>query len=667
MRITRNICMRNCYDTCSMLSTAENGRLKKVAGDPEQTFTAGTLCSKGYSYLQYVYNPDRILHPLRQTHRGAGNWERITWEEALEEITDRILKIYRESGSFLPLAFHSGTGNKGVLARAMYYMLSSLGPITQFRNLGAGAVSADAQILDFGRTLPLDPEEMSAADLIVLWGVNPAATSIHQMRLLQKVRQEGGEVILIDVYPSLTARRVDDYVLVKPGGDGALALAILRELIFKNSLDYAFLQERSEGWEDFRDWLLEADPAELERVSGVKRARISYLADKIRSATAPVFWLGKGLQHYSNSGQNIRAIHALAVSGGLGCSIYESYDTERLFRGMWGFPGEQHNRHLGFSSLTSTFQGLDPAIRMLWITQSNPLMQGTALANFRKTLETIELIVTTEHFLTETARYSDIILPSATLFETEDVVAGGWNKWIGLNEQTIAPLGEVKSELEIAQALTRKLNQREEGICPFPAERTPKEWLNLAVNPQLCDRLGISSYEQLREGPKKLSLFGMEGLLKSAPKYRFVVTEANEQGVPEIPMLLGPITAAGGYPYRLISIHQAVRFNSQLSNLSWLAEGVGPPEILIGQKIALAKGIGTGNPVMLYNQAGEVILKAKVCDSVPDDILICSSREDMHGKSINTLVSTHETDLGRITKNNSDLAHHETFVNLNRW
>lgn len=150
-------------------------------------------------------------------------------------------------------------------------------------------------------------------------------------------------------------------------------------------------------------------------------------------------------------------------------------------------------------------------------------------------------------------------------------------------------------------------------------------------------------------------------------KYKFVVPEAIAQECPEIPSLVAPTSPPSGYPYRLICIRKADRFNSQLGNLSWILAGQGPDEILLGEELARLKRIASGNRVIVYNQWGEVIVKAKVCRELPEAALICSARQDLHGQSINNLISARETDMGKITNEISDVAFHDTFVNIVRW
>ncbi len=660
MQITRHVCPLNCNDSCSILAYVDNYRLIKVSGDPLHSYTLGTLCSKGYSLAEHVYHPDRILYPLRQSARGSGNWKRITWEEALQEISSNIIDIYQNDGNLLSLALLDGKANTGVLARSLSHMLSSIAPLTQIESLQSGGPGYDAELLDFGLYGQKDPEDMGKADLIVLWGVNPASTAIHQMRILQQARNRGTKVILIDVFPSMTANNVDEAIFVKPGGDGALALAVLRELILKSSVNYHFLLHESEGWGILQDWLLDTDPEQLLKVAGISSKAITHLADEIRHSSSAAFWIGKGLQKYSNSGQNIRAIHALAVAGGAmencGGGVYTSQPADFLLNSIWG-SDLKNNRKMNLSSLVLNRNTFNPAIRMLWVTQSNPLVQGTELQALREMIDSLDLIVTTDYFLTPTARYSDIVLPAATIFEMEDLVAGSWHQWLGLNERAITPLGEVRSELEVAQALTQVLNEAFPGVCSFQAERTISDWFRQGVLPQLYRQLEIDNYRELKTGPRKIPLNKFADNSIQQKKYRFVVPEAMELGCPEIPSAIAPVSPPESYPYRLICVRQADRFNSQFGNISWLLEGRATNEIILNRELAGLKKIVSGDPVSVYNQWGEVILKAKVCQELSDKIIICSARQDLDGKSINTLIGGQET----------DIAYHDTFVNIARY
>ncbi|WP_026198884.1 molybdopterin-dependent oxidoreductase [Desulfitobacterium hafniense] len=678
MRLTRHVCPRNCFDTCSLHAYVdENGQLVKVSGDAQQLYTAGTLCSKGYSYVQYVYNQKRILYPMQQNPRGSGNWERISWDEAMRKISEQILKNYKDYGSFLPIAYLRGSGNIGILAKAMEGMLSSLGDITVIGGTLCGAAGQDAQVLDFGAQNPMDPEQMAKADCVILWGVNPASNAIHQMRILQQVRKRGGQVILIDVISTATATQVDNLISVRPGGDGALALATLRELLYKNRIDHRFLVEKTEGWDALRDWLLDVDPARLYEVAGVTAAQVSDLADRIIDSSSVAFWIGMGMQRYSNSGQNVRAIHALAAAGGfldnLG-GIYAPYFPDAFFADLWSTnsnPRTQGIRKIGAHALESQRFSLDPPVRMLWVSMSNILTQGTDLQTLKHCLNDIDFVVSTDHYFTETVNMSDIVLPATTLFEAEDVVLGYWHKWLSLNEQAISPLGEARSELEIARSLTRMLNTLEPGLCPFPADRTAQEWLEIAISPEISAMAGIKNVEDLGKGPRKMHypVLGRDvPFATPSGKYRFQVPEAMDQGCPEIPSLVDPCTPPASYPYRLLAVHKVDQMNSQLANLEWVAEGSRDQGTLwLGPGLARLKGIISGDKLTLYNQIGEISLRAKIRLGIPDDLLVCLTRQDMNGKSVNCLTGKQETDLGRVSTGFPGVAYHDTFVNFTLW
>ncbi|MBS3968989.1 MAG: molybdopterin-dependent oxidoreductase, partial [Clostridia bacterium] len=167
-RVTRHVCPRNCYDACGILAYVKNGRLVKVSGDPLHGYTRGKLCSKGYNYLNMVYNPDRLKYPMRQAVRGSGIWQKISWDEALEIICEKILDLKDRYGTTLPVCLNKYSGNFGLLHYAAEGMFNSLGPTTQSLGSPCWSAGLDAQFFDFGNNYNSDPEEIEQAELIIL-------------------------------------------------------------------------------------------------------------------------------------------------------------------------------------------------------------------------------------------------------------------------------------------------------------------------------------------------------------------------------------------------------------------------------------------------------------------------------------------------------------------
>lgn len=698
VRVTKHVCPKDCYDTCSMLAYVDDrGHLVKVAGDPDNEYTQGKLCCKGYAYPHYVYHPKRLTYPMLQWPRFSGNWKRISWEDALERIAKKIIEIKKEYGSYLPIGLLKGPGNYGVLAEATEGVFSSLGPITKASGSLCLSAGWDAQLLDFGGVHSNNPKEMSKAKLLLLWGVNPAATAIHQMPEIQNLRKAGGKVILIDIIPTATSNHVDKFIQVRPGGDGALALGLIRELVLKNRIDHTFLKEKTVGWESFRSWLLQSDSDELASVSGVTGEDLGELVQLIMYCKPLAIWPGSGLQRYANGGQNMRAIHALAAvcgsfeSEGSGV-FWQSIDfyglNQKIFKSgmqliegndsrserLEGKMGDQkplcsQNRLIGLNALAQNLRGCqDPPVKMMWITSSNYLARGTDVIAMRKQMMEMDMVVTVDHFLTETAQASDIVLPATTCFEGWDVVASYWHNRMGVSQQAILPVGESRSELTIAQSLSRALNVLEPGVCSFPMEGSEENWLSERITPWLKKNLGIENYLDLLKGEHFWSVSDQdEGKTFSTPsgKFQFIAPEAMEQGCPELPILIYPKEPPITYPFRFLVLHRAENLNSQFSNLEWM-DSEASSEVWLSPTVAKIKGIENGDIVVLYNELGEVHFRAKIKPRIPEEVLICYTWQDLRGKPVNNLTKVQETDLGQALTGFPGVAYHDTFVNLVR-
>lgn len=671
MKQTSHTCPRDCFDACGMIAHVnDRGRLVKVSGDTRHRYTNGKLCCKGYAYTQYVYHPDRIIYPMRQFPRNSGNWERISWEEANEIICNKIIDINKKYHSFLPIAYMKGGGNYGVMSEATKGLFTSLGPISIVNIAGAICLASawDAQLLDFGNYISPPPMEMAKANTVILWGINPVVTATHQIPMIEKVKARGGKVILIDVYPSKSKVLADQFIQVKPGGDGALALAILKTLLLLGKINFSSLKEYS-GWQLFSEWLINAEFSFLNEVSGVDGTVVEQLAKELAKTSQVAFWLGTGLQRYSNGGQNIRNIHALAVAIGsvdsVGGGIYFARKDHWQFNYSFNHftkHDDIENRYLGINSLAKNLSECkEPPIEMLWMTSCNPLDRCSDVIALREQVKVIDFVVTVDHFLTTSAKASDLVLPATTCFEAWDIVASYWHHWIGLNQPAIEPVGDCRSELQIAKSLSKRLSELKPGLTSFPWKNSDDEWLSKEFSDMLKQNLQITSYQSLLDGARPLQLVN-----EQKNNYRFKVPEAMLQGNPELPILVSPIEPPKTYPLRFLLLHRTENLNSQLTNIAWLKSELTDVRLFLSPNVASKKGIVSGQKVVVYNHLGEVHLIAKVMQSLSDEIVICYSPYDMRGESINVLVGEQETDLGRHKFQYPGVAFYDTFVNVGK-
>lgn len=671
--ITRHICPRNCYDTCAILATVKNGKIVNITGDPAHGYTHGKLCAKGYSYLRRLYSPDRIKQPLRQRGRNTGSWYPVTWDEALEIICEKILHLKTKYGSTLPICLNKYSGNFGLLNTAIEGLFNRLGPTTQAFGSPCWSAGLDAQYFDFGNNYNSDPENLGQAELIILWGVNPAWTAVHSLPYIHQAQRRGTKVIVIDPFYSETAKKADIFIQVRPGQDGCLALALAKIIANKGREDKVFLERFTHGWAEYKEYLEGLDLKEMSQKCGVSLKVIDRLADLLIDNKPAFIWMGFGIQRYTNGGQNIRAIDALgALTGNIGRSgggvHYANLSIWNLFQ--MNFQKQEHkNRLLNINKFASELERTqDPPVKMLWIANRNLFRQDTNLATLTRLSKDIELIVSIELFMTESTKYADLILPTTTIFEEIDIVPGYWHHWIALNEQAIKPLYQSKSDLEIAMMVSRRLNELKPGSSTFPWDKSPEAFLDEEFDDRAYRLIGIDHWSALKESPVKIKIpdVSWEDRLFETPsgKFEFYSDRAEREGYPGLPIIREPLSPLELYPFRLISPHSQHSLNSQFSNVDWIKTIYNEPTVSMNPANARDKNIYSGSLVRIFNQHGEISLKALVTNSVPPDVLVSHQGSANQELIINKLLGGELTDMGSIVTGNSGLAIFDTFVDI---
>lgn len=708
-QVFRNACPRNCYDTCSIKSYVKDGVLEFIEGAPESTYTDGGLCVKGYAYPRRVYSPDRIKYPMRQVGRGSGNWERITWDEALTIIAEKILELKKEDGSLLGLGMTKYSGNFGITHYGVEGMMSSLGYTSRFVGTPCWPAGIDAQNYDMGNMWCNDPEDMVDSKYIILWGVNPAHCSVHSMKYVYQARQNGAKVVLIDPVLTQTAVKADEYLEIKTGADGALALGMARHLVDMDLVDRDWAAANSVGYDEFEAYLKDEITVEwAAKETGIPAWIIMQIAEEFAQADPATIWIGYGMQRHVNGGANVRAIDALVamtgnigkVGGGAryGHLMTWGFNYHAMIQsppeGSVGFVGETgpmgefagaaegegdgEPAEVTYSdrafNINKTAQGIldaaDPPIRMLWVSHKNVLSQDFDRAKLLEAFATLDLIVVADQFFNQTVEQADIVLPVTTLFEDWTVNVSYWHYWISINEQAIEPLFEAKSDIEIASMLSAKLNSMEPGSCTFPENIDTKEWMEKEFNENTYALYDMTSWEDLKNGPQKSKLYltpwadGQFGT--PSGKYEFKSELAAEHGHDALPKYKPNRVPYA--PYRLLTPHDRFNIHSQFQNVDWMADYNPEPFVYLHPSVAAAKGIRDGNTVRVYNKVGEMTIKAKVTDNVPADTLLMY--EGWYGPknsfNVNALVDDLEADMGKYQTGAPGVAIHDQFANIEK-
>lgn len=681
-KVTRHVCPRNCYDACGMLAYTYNGVLKKVDGDPSHGYTNGKICAKGYSYVNRVYHRDRLKYPLMQEKRGSGNWKRITWEKAIDIIANKIIELNTRYGSNLSLALNKYSGNFGILHYAVEGLFNSLGKTTQAVGSPCWSAGLDANYYGFGDHQTSDPSDLKNAKLIILWGVNPAWTAVHSLRYINEAKAKGAKVVVIDPVYTSTAKKADLYIQVRPSSDGALALGIAKIILNKNSYDKHFIEHHTHGFEDFKNYLETFSLEEAAALSGQDITLIEKLADMI-SSTKPVFiWTGFGLQRHINGGQNIRAINALgAMTGNIGIpgggvhfaqQATWSFNFNFLINNQSTLKGKKAIREININNFSTELKNLsDPPVKFLWISCRNLLAQDTRKKELIDIFKNLEMIVTVDQFLTPTTTYSDIVLPATTHFEEMDVVPGYWHHWIGINQQAIEPYYECKSDLEIAQLLSQRLNQISPGFCDFPEKGEAKDIIEREFNEQMYEMLGINHWSELLNGPRRANIpttAWEDGIFKTpSKKFEFYSETAKNNALPPLPSYNSGVRPSQKYHYWLITPHSQYGLNSQFQNTDWMLNVNPEPIIYVSNKIAQEKGIKSGEMVSVFNEHGQIMVKAKISGDIANDtVLFYQSWFPSSDCSINCLIPGYSTDMGEVSTGSAGIAFYDAFVDVEK-
>lgn len=681
--IFHSACPRNCYDTCSILSTVEDGILKRVAGDPGNTYTRGRLCAKGYSYTRSIYSPDRIKYPMRQTKRGSGKWDRISWDEAYDIIARKILDIKKEYGSTLPICLDKYSGNFNLLNYCIEGMMSSIGHTTRAQGTPCWPAGIDAQTFDFGTIYNNDPEDLPNSKYLIIWGANPSWCSVHSMHLVEEAKEKGCKLVVIDPIVTQTASKADLYIQIKPSTDGALALGMARWILDNGLHDAQWLAQNSIGAEAFFQYLRENVTLEwASKKTGVPKEIIVQLAREYASTKPANIWVGYGMQRHTNGGQNVRCIDALAAMTGNigksgGGSQYAQLETWGVqYNAMVMKPPAgtttKADRNININNFgAEVLEAMDPPIKMLWIACRSPLTQDPEPDMVKKAFDSMDLVVTADLYMNPTVEMSDIVLPVTTAFETAGLNVSYWHYWLALNEPAIAPMYEAKSDLSIAMELSAKLNELEPGSCTYPTGGSWQEWVAAEFNAKFCDQFGIRGWEDLKKGPvkaKKGLIAWEDGKFRTpSGKYEFTSQEAVRFGHPLIPSYLEETPTPENYPLRLMSPHWKLSINGQFQNLDWMMGIHKEPFAEIHPDTAAEYRIENGDKVKIFNEQGSVEVKARLSRlTARDTVVVYEMWLKDNPFNINATLSATPADMGSKATGKPGIAFHDNFVALQK-
>ncbi len=694
MEIKYSVCPHDCPDACSLKVEMDNGKIVKIAGDPSHPVTKGVICEKVRAYPERIYNPSRILYPMRRIgKKGDGEFEKISWEAAVEEIVKRWKELTFAYGSESILPYSYG-GTEGIINKASMdrRLFNKIGATRLERTICSAAGSLGYQ-LAYGSSISINPIDTVNSKLIIFWGINALETNMHQAIFADNARKNGAKIIAIDVHRNKTAKWADDFYLILPGSDGALALGISYIILRDNLTDKAFLEKYSHGFNEFYTKVMEYPPGRVTDLTGLSQKQIEYLAE-VYAKTKPSFIrIGNGLQHHDNGGINTWAISLLPAlvgawkdKGGGALKSNSGYFplNDKILEG-WDLI-KHSPRTVNMVQIGKALCELNPPIRSLYVYNSNPAVVAPNQNLVLKGLAREDLFtVVHEQAMTDTAKWADIILPATTSFEHADLYVSYWHTSLQWTEPVIHPIGEAKPNIDVFKLIAKVLGFEEQCFLdseedigrqaldlPYwhdkgiTLERLKKErfiMLDVSERPfagggflttsgkiefkskkvaelGLCD---IPDYKPIKEERlcrRKDGALPLQGLMPLEEKKAQPENAVKEDAMP----------SESDFPLTLITPPNHFFLNSTFVNVSSLKIKAQEPVLEINPEDAKELEIKDGDLVKVENERGYVLIKAKVIDSVLPGVVVSAGlwwRDNYkNGSGVNALTPDHLSDIG---------------------
>ena len=657
----RGACPHDCPDTCALLTTVENGVATRVQGNPDHPHTDGVLCTKVSRYTERSYHPERILTPLKRTGpKGSGQFAPVSWNEALAEITQRLGAIAaRNPEAILPYSY---AGTMGMVQgegmdRRFFHRLGA----SQLDRTICASAGGEGLVQTLGGQVGMRVEHFTQAKLILIWGSNSIGSNLHFWRYAQQAKRNGARLVCIDPRKTETADKCHEHIALRPGTDAALALALMHELIKNDWLDHDYIARHTLGWHALRERALQWPPERAAEVCGVPAEQIRQLARDYGTTQPAAIRLNYGMQRVRGGGNAVRAVACLPAltgawrhrAGGMLLSSSGQFPAQRAALQRPDLmpartPRTLNMVQIGDDLLREASPAFGPRVEALVVYNSNPVAvapdSGKVVQGFaREDLFTVVL----EHFQTDTADYADFILPATTQLEHWDVHLAYGHTDVLLNRPAIAPLGQARSNAQIFRDLAARMGFTEPCFADSD-EALCRQAFGDAVDFALLETQGFATLA-LPDAP-----FAEGGFATPSGKCEFFSARLAAQGLDGLPDHLPNHELQGSsahYPLAMISPPARNFLNSTFVNVQSLRDIEGRPVLEIHPDDALARGIGDGAVVRVFNDRGSYRCHAAVSlrarPGVVNGLGIWWRKLGLDGTNVNQLTSQALTDMGR--------------------
>ncbi|MCC8025605.1 MAG: molybdopterin-dependent oxidoreductase [Clostridium sp.] len=659
--VQKTICPYDCPTSCGLLAETDGIRIISMKGDPDHPASRGLICRKMQRYERSVHHPHRILTPLKRTGgKGEGKFTPISWEEAVAEISGRWKVLLEEEGGDSILPFYYSGVMSVIQRKCGDAFFNRMGACDLVRTLCSSAKGAGYESV-MGRTGCLDPRELSHSDFFLVWGSNMKATRLQTMPILREAGKQGKRAVLIEVCARDMAPFCNETLLLKPGTDGALALALMHVLARDGFADEAFLRKYGEGYDAFKETLPSYTPSWAQEITGIPAEKIEALAAEYGEAKAPAIILGSGPSRHGNGGMTVRLITILSTftgawsrpGGGLcGCNptagayVDSTLVTRPDFRKV---PG----RKVNINELACALNGREgeAPVKSLFVYGGNPVASVCSQREIVRGLLRPDLFtIVHERFMTDTARYADIVLPAAFSVEQTDCYTAYGYCTFGTARKIIPAPGQCKSNWDMFRMLAEAMGYGETYF-----RQTQEEMLQTILDRPLEGLAGISEREKrtLEEGGV-ISLPYADHLLFKTDRGMFKITDEtlNE------PMPRYIENNGGEFPLRLVAVPDNYTLNSIFLEREDLTDKKGPMTLFLHPEDGAIRGICSGDRIIAFNELAEVEFQAELTELVAkgaaaaQGVFACASSKN--GWLVNALHHQRLSDMGAATTLNDN-------------
>jgi anaerobic selenocysteine-containing dehydrogenase len=645
----------------------EAGRITDVAGDSRHPFTRGVICGKVHDYAERVYGPTRVLTPLRRVGpKGEGRFEPIGWDEAVDEIAHRWRRVIAQWGAEAILPFSYG-GTLGLVQnRAGHALFYALGASRLDRTICVSTAYAGWQGT-LGTVTGNDSEQMVDSELIVLWGINASHTHINAMTLVKQARRRGAFVVCVDPYRTPTARLADWHLMPRPGTDGALALGVMHVLIGEGRVDQDYIQRATLGFTALAQHVKQYDPERVAAITGLAAPDIVAFAHRYGATRAAFIRVGIGLSRHDNGGMTCRTIACLpALTGAYahpaGGALLASSSAFGLSNAAVERPDLMPTaapRLINMIQLgrALTDPDLAPPVKALYVYNANPasIVPNQELVLRGLAREDLFTVVHEQH-LTDTTDYADLVLPATTSMEHTDCYKSYGHFYVQLARPVIAPEGEARSNWAVTRLLAPAMGLRDPHFSKSEDDliREALASGDPSIEGITLERLEAEHSVRLRIGRPYLPF--ADGAPTPSGKVEFLSETMARAGLPALPtytpLVEGPehTELTRRYPLQCIVPPNRFFLNSSFSQSELMRRRQRGPAVLLHPVDGAARGIQSGDAVLVRSARGEARFTAELTDDTREGVAVVEgiwwSKHQPGGRGVNALTDDRTADMG---------------------